>query len=125
MASVQGMPESWARLLQNSNITKLEQKKNPQAVLDVLNWYDASTKDKGRSKYMTINRTLGGYPNNNWDSFLRVSTLYPSGSGVTPTRGDQIGDFLAGRTDGSVFLSDPPNLPGNHSYSLVIVTNIL
>ncbi|EEC00977.1 phosphorylase kinase gamma subunit, putative [Ixodes scapularis] len=55
-----GMPESWARLLQNSNITKLEQKKNPQAVLDVLNWYDASTKDKGRSKYMTINRTLGG-----------------------------------------------------------------
>ncbi|KAL1442089.1 hypothetical protein MTO96_031007 [Rhipicephalus appendiculatus] len=42
-----GMPDSWARLLQNSNITKLEQKKNPQAVLDVLNWYDASTKDKG------------------------------------------------------------------------------
>ncbi|CAN7997730.1 unnamed protein product [Ixodes hexagonus] len=59
---VQGMPESWARLLQNSNISKLEQKKNPQAVLDVLNWYDASTKDKGRSKYMTINRTLGGCP---------------------------------------------------------------
>ncbi|CAN8022069.1 unnamed protein product [Ixodes persulcatus] len=57
-----GMPESWARLLQNSNITKLEQKKNPQAVLDVLNWYDASTKDKGRSKYMTINRTLDPSP---------------------------------------------------------------
>ncbi|XP_037510134.1 serine/threonine-protein kinase PAK 3 isoform X1 [Rhipicephalus sanguineus] len=53
-----GMPDSWARLLQNSNITKLEQKKNPQAVLDVLNWYDASTKDKGASKYMTMNRTL-------------------------------------------------------------------
>lgn len=57
-----GMPESWARLLQNSNITKLEQKKNPQAVLDVLNWYDASTKDKGTSKYMTMNRTLDPSP---------------------------------------------------------------
>lgn len=52
-----GMPESWARLLQSSNITKSEQKQNPQAVLDVLNWYDASTKQE--SKYMTMNRTIG------------------------------------------------------------------
>lgn len=51
------MPESWARLLQSSNITKSEQKQNPQAVLDVLNWYDASTKQE--SKYMTMNRTVG------------------------------------------------------------------
>uniref|UniRef100_A0A672H3J3 non-specific serine/threonine protein kinase n=1 Tax=Salarias fasciatus TaxID=181472 RepID=A0A672H3J3_SALFA len=36
-----GMPEQWARLLQTSNITKLEQKKNPQAVLDVLKFYDS------------------------------------------------------------------------------------
>ena len=47
------MPESWARLLQTSNISKLEQKKNPQAVLDVLNYYDSSHKDE--SKYMTTN----------------------------------------------------------------------
>lgn len=107
MASAQGMPESWARLLQNSNITKLEQKKNPQAVLDVLNWYDASTKDKGRSKYMTINRTLGGYPRNNWDSLPRVSTLFSRRSGVTPTRGYQLGDSLAGRTEGLVFFLIP------------------
>ncbi|ESO86383.1 hypothetical protein LOTGIDRAFT_179393 [Lottia gigantea] len=45
-----GMPESWAKLLQNSTITKSEQKKNPQAVLDVLNYYDS--KDKRESKYM-------------------------------------------------------------------------
>ncbi|XP_022247910.1 serine/threonine-protein kinase PAK 3-like isoform X2 [Limulus polyphemus] len=57
-----GMPESWARLLQNSNITKSEQKKNPQAVLDVLNWYDASTKEKQESKYMTMNRMLDPSP---------------------------------------------------------------
>ncbi|XP_035210147.1 serine/threonine-protein kinase PAK 2-like isoform X3 [Stegodyphus dumicola] len=55
----EGMPESWARLLQSSNITKSEQKQNPQAVLDVLNWYDASTKEKQESKYMTMNRTIG------------------------------------------------------------------
>ena len=48
-----GMPESWARLLQNSNISKTEQKKNPQAVLDVLNYYDSSAKDQEASKYMT------------------------------------------------------------------------
>ncbi|XP_035222278.1 serine/threonine-protein kinase PAK 3-like isoform X2 [Stegodyphus dumicola] len=53
-----GLPETWSLLLKNSNITKLEQKENPQAVLDVLNWYDASTKDTEDSKYMTINKTL-------------------------------------------------------------------
>jgi hypothetical protein len=47
-----GMPESWAKLLQNSNISKSEQKKNPQAVLDVLNYYDASSKEQKESKYM-------------------------------------------------------------------------
>ena len=47
------MPEAWAKLLQASNISKQEQKKNPQAVLDVLNWYDASTKDRNETKYMT------------------------------------------------------------------------
>ena len=48
----QGMPESWAKLLQNANITKLEQKKNPQAVLDVLNYYDASSKENHDEKFM-------------------------------------------------------------------------
>lgn len=47
------MPEAWARLLMNSNISKQEQKKNPQAVLDVLNWFDNSSKQRPNSKYMT------------------------------------------------------------------------
>ena len=46
------MPESWARLLQSSNISKWEQKKNPQAVLDVLNYYDKSSKETNESKFM-------------------------------------------------------------------------
>jgi len=52
-----GMPESWARLLMRSNISKLEQKKNPQAVLDVLNYYDKSSKEQA-SKYMTVTPKL-------------------------------------------------------------------
>uniref|UniRef100_A0A8C9LBI5 non-specific serine/threonine protein kinase n=1 Tax=Pavo cristatus TaxID=9049 RepID=A0A8C9LBI5_PAVCR len=47
------MPEQWARLLQTSNITKLEQKKNPQAVLDVLEFYN-SKKTSSSQKYMSF-----------------------------------------------------------------------
>uniref|UniRef100_A0A8B9J922 non-specific serine/threonine protein kinase n=1 Tax=Astyanax mexicanus TaxID=7994 RepID=A0A8B9J922_ASTMX len=47
-----GMPEQWARLLQTSNITKYEQKKNPQAVLDVLKFYDST--GNGRQKYLSF-----------------------------------------------------------------------
>ncbi|XP_061637594.1 serine/threonine-protein kinase PAK 1 isoform X2 [Phyllopteryx taeniolatus] len=47
------MPEQWARLLQTSNITKLEQKKNPQAVLDVLKFYD-SKETSNSQKYMSF-----------------------------------------------------------------------
>lgn len=50
------MPEAWARLLMSSNISKQEQKKNPQAVLDVLNWFENSSKQRPSSKYM-INTT--------------------------------------------------------------------
>ncbi|XP_042706193.2 serine/threonine-protein kinase PAK 1 isoform X2 [Chrysemys picta bellii] len=47
------MPEQWARLLQTSNITKSEQKKNPQAVLDVLEFYN-SKKTSNSQKYMSF-----------------------------------------------------------------------
>lgn len=50
--NLQGMPEAWARLLMTSNISKQEQKKNPQAVLDVLNWFENSSKQRPNSKYM-------------------------------------------------------------------------
>uniref|UniRef100_A0A8C5M1P1 non-specific serine/threonine protein kinase n=1 Tax=Leptobrachium leishanense TaxID=445787 RepID=A0A8C5M1P1_9ANUR len=48
-----GMPEQWAWLLQTSNITKSEQKKNPQAVLDVLEFYN-SKKTSNSQKYMSF-----------------------------------------------------------------------
>lgn len=47
------MPEAWSRLLMHSNISKQEQKNNPQAVLDVLNWYDNSSKETPNAKFMT------------------------------------------------------------------------
>uniref|UniRef100_A0A8C4WR57 non-specific serine/threonine protein kinase n=1 Tax=Eptatretus burgeri TaxID=7764 RepID=A0A8C4WR57_EPTBU len=47
-----GMPEQWYRLLQSANISKSEQKKNPQAVLDVLKFFDS--KDTVNQKYMSF-----------------------------------------------------------------------
>ncbi|XP_055993972.1 serine/threonine-protein kinase PAK 1 [Sorex fumeus] len=52
-----GMPEQWARLLQTSNITKSEQKKNPQAVLDALEFYN-SKKTSNSQKYMSFTDKL-------------------------------------------------------------------
>lgn len=37
-----GMPESWAKLLKEADISKSEQKKNPEAVLNVLQWYETN-----------------------------------------------------------------------------------
>ncbi|KAG2462884.1 PAK2 kinase, partial [Polypterus senegalus] len=57
-----GMPEQWARLLQTSNITKSEQKKNPQAVLDVLKFYDSTT-DTAKQKYLSFSASdKDGFP---------------------------------------------------------------
>ncbi|XP_027000291.2 serine/threonine-protein kinase PAK 1 isoform X1 [Tachysurus fulvidraco] len=68
-----GMPEQWARLLQTSNITKLEQKKNPQAVLDVLKFYDS--KETGNSqKYMSFtDKSLDSYSSSNVPNSKAVS----------------------------------------------------
>ncbi|XP_048453997.1 serine/threonine-protein kinase PAK 1-like [Rhincodon typus] len=68
-----GMPEQWARLLQTSNITKLEQKKNPQAVLDVLKFYD-SKETSNSQKYMSFtDKTTDGYASSNALSTKNVS----------------------------------------------------
>ncbi|XP_020913458.1 serine/threonine-protein kinase PAK 3 isoform X3 [Exaiptasia diaphana] len=56
---LEGMPEAWARLLQVSNITQAEQKKNPQAVLDVLNFYDSSKDKSDNTKFMTTVKPYG------------------------------------------------------------------
>lgn len=57
-----GMPEAWARLLHTSNITQAEQKKNPQAVLDVLNFYEGSIEKETTTKFMTVSKPYGQSP---------------------------------------------------------------
>ncbi|AOA64264.1 signal transducing kinase of the PAK family [Komagataella phaffii CBS 7435] len=37
--SFQGLPESWQRVLSDSGISKTEQQSNPQAVMDIVNFY--------------------------------------------------------------------------------------
>jgi len=48
-----GMPEEWTRMLASSNISKEMQMENPQAVLDVLNFYDHSANKQQSEKFMT------------------------------------------------------------------------
>ncbi|XP_066256459.1 serine/threonine-protein kinase Pak [Euwallacea similis] len=74
-----GMPEAWSRLLMNSNISKQEQKNNPQAVLDVLTWYDNSSKEPPNAKYMT----KASATTHSGSSVSRVSSSSPSST--TPT----------------------------------------
>jgi protein-serine/threonine kinase len=51
------MPEAWAKLLQNSGITRDEKKKNPQAVVDVLRFYTKrSSQNEEDSKFLTAQR---------------------------------------------------------------------
>ncbi|MEJ1272844.1 hypothetical protein NN561_003699 [Cricetulus griseus] len=78
-----GMPEQWARLLQTSNITKSEQKKNPQAVLDVLEFYN-SKKTSNSQKYMSFtDKSAEDYNSSNTLVYTR-SVIEPLP--VTPTR---------------------------------------
>ncbi|XP_063545901.1 serine/threonine-protein kinase Pak isoform X2 [Cydia strobilella] len=77
-----GMPEAWARLLMASNISKQEQKSNPQAVLDVLKWYDASATHPPPSKYMTSAQM---HTTHSGSSVSRVSSSSPSSSTPTDT----------------------------------------
>lgn len=79
------MPESWARLLQTSNISKVEQKKNPQAVLDVLNYYDTSTKQATESKYMIAVSKPQGH---SYVSKPAITERFASGAVITPVSGN-------------------------------------
>ncbi|XP_046804971.1 serine/threonine-protein kinase Pak isoform X3 [Lucilia cuprina] len=115
---MKGMPEAWARLLMNSNISKQEQKKNPQAVLDVLKWFDNTTKQRPSSKYMTNAITT-----HSGSSLSRVSSSSPSS---TPTdselHGSNSGGNLIGVNIGSLTIgggSNSSNVGLNNSTGLV------
>uniref|UniRef100_A0A4W3IPT7 non-specific serine/threonine protein kinase n=1 Tax=Callorhinchus milii TaxID=7868 RepID=A0A4W3IPT7_CALMI len=72
-SNLMGMPEQWARLLQTSNITKLEQKKNPQAVLDVLKFYDS--KSTVKQKYLSFTGMRNEYGRRNDTGYAKAEGL--------------------------------------------------
>jgi p21-activated kinase 1 len=51
---IQGMPDPWKKLLQAASISKTEQKKDPQALLDALNYYEATSKTGQQTKFMQM-----------------------------------------------------------------------
>lgn len=54
------MPEKWQVLLQNSHITKMEQRQNPQAVMDALYFMEhPSHYGPGHQKYLTVKPLSG------------------------------------------------------------------
>nr|XP_061798143.1 serine/threonine-protein kinase PAK 2-like isoform X1 [Nerophis lumbriciformis] len=79
-----GMPEQWARLLQTSNISKSEQKQNPQAVLDILKFYDSTS---GKQKYLSFSAT-----GQSLRPLLTTFEKSHSFKGTTTTSGGKDGD---------------------------------
>ncbi|KDR10895.1 serine/threonine-protein kinase PAK 3 [Zootermopsis nevadensis] len=118
-----GMPEAWARLLMSSNISKQEQKKNPQAVLDVLNWFDSSSKEVKGSKYMTTTKmvatvdlapsprpSLRQGTTNSGSSHSQHSLSHPSSSSPSSTTPDTEGggNVTSAATSSEVEEEPPP-----------------
>ncbi|GFO44962.1 serine/threonine-protein kinase pak [Plakobranchus ocellatus] len=55
----EGLPESWAQLLQNSEISKKEQQENPEAVVNSLKTYTKSIKRRpSTAKFMMVATTI-------------------------------------------------------------------
>lgn len=119
-----GMPEAWARLLMSSNISKQEQKKNPQAVLDVLNWFDNSSKEVKGSKYMTttkmvatVDLTMSPRPSlrhtahHSGSSHSQHSLSQPSSSSPSSTTPDTEGGHLPATPATSELEEEPPPPP--------------
>ncbi|KAJ1938047.1 Protein kinase, partial [Kickxella alabastrina] len=54
-----GLPDKWAKLLQSSNITQQDYAQNPQAVLDVLEFYTKNTADGNAGVSVSTNKMAG------------------------------------------------------------------
>lgn len=79
-----GMPKQWALLLQTSNITEQEQKKNPQAVLDALEFHYNSKKSTNSQKYMSFTE--------NSPAFSSSVSPNSKGASETPALEDELQD---------------------------------
>ncbi|RWS13799.1 serine/threonine-protein kinase PAK 3-like protein [Dinothrombium tinctorium] len=55
---IEGLPQPWLDLLQHSNITNVEQKENPKAVINALKYYAYSMKTKPGDKFIATQKTI-------------------------------------------------------------------
>lgn len=132
------MPEQWTVLLMNSNISKMEQKKNPQAVLDVLTWFDNSSKQRPSSKYMTPvvhnNTTHSGmlkrdlvfniclcFSSSYGIEILRFYVLPPSSPSIACRRNRQSSFFLLHRALADCLHSHRVHAAKHSSPSIIII----
>ncbi|XP_028401259.1 serine/threonine-protein kinase PAK 3-like isoform X2 [Dendronephthya gigantea] len=94
-----GMPESWTHLLQTSNISKKEQQQNPQAILDVLNFYDSTNKETEPAKFMQVSKPYNQpYPPGSTNNYSQMA--------VSPNAKD---DGKSGRSENHI--SPPTSEP--------------
>lgn len=85
------MPDQWNALLKGSKITPEDAAKNPQAVLEALEFYteqtrrDKSAYDRSDNNTSSNNASSNGYrKNHNWDDEKKVSNPKPSRSTPAP-----------------------------------------
>jgi p21-activated kinase 1 len=83
-----GMPDEWTQLLQSSNISREMQRKNPQAVIDVLNYYEHSAGRAQNDKFMTQTPSTDPSPRPSYSvstSALSSTLSSPTSGGRTPS----------------------------------------
>lgn len=92
------MPETWAKLLTGSAITKEDYANNPQAVLEVLEFYTDQTK-RNEAEYGAATLVPGSLPlmpndgeNDRWANLMPRQA--PSGQPQRPQRPDRPEDLL-------------------------------
>lgn len=95
-----GLPEQWTRLLTSSAITKEDYAKNPQAVLDVLEFYtDIQKRDAERDNYAGLSSREH---NNNHNGTSSNGNLVGRSNGNTPPARFGAGTGLAGQRSDSL-----------------------
>ncbi|KAJ1783563.1 Protein kinase, partial [Coemansia sp. RSA 2399] len=88
-----GLPDKWAKLLQSSNITQQDYAQNPQAVLDVLEFYTKNTAEGQAAVNASANKMAGliGNPSPVGASSRNLQNAYsrptaPSNKPLPPTK---------------------------------------
>lgn len=100
---IQGLPKEWQRMLQESGITEVEQKRNPQAIVDIMAFYK---------------NTQGGQAEDQvWHKFDNARAEDPSASGLSLLM--PANSAPPPNTHLSTITSPPasPRFPSNHETS--------